>query len=253
MSTPPSTGPRIVVAVRLPSNSEVACATTPSSSPSRSGISVPRAEPYGALKRPTQKTTASSSGNDSAPVQWSTGTAAISGARATSQTSIVRRDPSFVTSDPAGIPKSPIGTISAASTAPIRAAEPVVTSTNQGSARNVICVPVVEISCAARRARTAACLSMGRIVRRLYGFVKCDGAEGQRGPPRAPPRADPRRRAQRVRPLGLPGHDGRPARGGDRPLARHDLPLLPEQVGALLGAGDARPEPRAGGVRRRRP
>jgi hypothetical protein len=50
------------------------------------------------------------------------------------------------------MPKSAIGTSSAARTTLIRVAEPVVSSTNHGSARKVIVVPVVETSSATRRA-----------------------------------------------------------------------------------------------------
>ena len=49
------------------------------------------------------------------------------------------------TSMPLGIPRIAIGAISAARTRLIFPGEPVVTSTNQGSARNVIRVPRTEI------------------------------------------------------------------------------------------------------------
>jgi hypothetical protein len=63
------------------------------------------------------------------------GSTASSGTRAASQTSIVVRAPSLSTTVPLGIPKSAIGRISAARTSVIFVGEPVVTSTNHGSAR----------------------------------------------------------------------------------------------------------------------
>src|SRR6185437_13359669 len=71
---------------------------------------------------------------------------------------------------------------------------------------------------------------------RTYGFVEWEGAEGLRRAPRGPPGADSRGGASRVCALRLRGGDGRAARGGDRPLARGDLQLLPGQVVALLRA-----------------
>ena len=79
----------------------------------------------------------------------------ISGARAKSATSIVVREPSFWTSVPLGTPRIAIGRIWTARTTLIFAAEPVVTSTNHGSARYVIRVPSVEISSARTSAPTA--------------------------------------------------------------------------------------------------
>ena len=46
------------------------------------------------------------------------------------------------------MPRIAIGASSAASTTPIRVGEPVVLRTNQGSARNVICEPSEEMTCA---------------------------------------------------------------------------------------------------------
>ena len=65
---------------------------------------------------------------------------------------MVRFAPSRATSVPAGIPKTPTGISSAARTQPILAVDPVVTSTNQGSATNVIADPVRETSSATTRA-----------------------------------------------------------------------------------------------------
>ena len=78
--------------------------------------------------------------------------ASISGARAASPMTIVVRAPSRATSDRLGIPSSATGRISTARTMLIFAADPVVTSTNQGSARNVICEPRDEIPSAVSRA-----------------------------------------------------------------------------------------------------
>jgi hypothetical protein len=73
-----------------------------------------------------------------------------SGPRAASERSIVRFAPRRAISEPAGMPKTAIGSISAARTQPIRAVEPVVTRTNHGRATNVIEEPVSETSSAVR-------------------------------------------------------------------------------------------------------
>ena len=73
---------------------------------------------------------------------------AISGARAPSQSSIVRRAPSRPSSRPPGRPNSASPITSAATMKVVFVAEPVVSSTNQGSATQVICAPVVEITSA---------------------------------------------------------------------------------------------------------
>ena len=72
----------------------------------------------------------------------------ISAARTRSEASINRRGPSQVATRPPSSPSTVSPTNSAASTAPIRAGDPVVTSTNQGSATAVISVPVVEMTSA---------------------------------------------------------------------------------------------------------
>ena len=69
----------------------------------------------------------------------------ISGMRARSQTSIAFTAPRRVTTVPLGMPSSAMGSSSAARTIPIRVVEPVVVSTNHGSARNVICAPSEEM------------------------------------------------------------------------------------------------------------
>ncbi len=79
----------------------------------------------------------------------------MSGARARSAVSIVVRDPKRWTNDPLGMPRIAIGRIWTARTTLIFAAEPVVTSTNHGSARYVMREPSVEISSAATSAPTA--------------------------------------------------------------------------------------------------
>ena len=62
------------------------------------------------------------------------------------------RAPSFATSAPLGIPSNAIGRISTARTMLIFAGDPVVTSTNQGSARKVICEPSEDTASAVSRA-----------------------------------------------------------------------------------------------------
>jgi hypothetical protein len=52
------------------------------------------------------------------------------------------------------------------------AVEPVVTSTNHGSATNVIEVPVRETSSAEMRPRIERFRNMAAIIKRPYGFVK---------------------------------------------------------------------------------
>ena len=73
---------------------------------------------------------------------------AISGARAPSQSSIVRRAPRRPSTRPPGKPNRASPITSAATMKVVFVAEPVVSSTNQGSATQVICAPVVEITSA---------------------------------------------------------------------------------------------------------
>ena len=82
------------------------------------------------------------------PVHFRIGSTISSGPRQASAISIVRLAPSRATSEPDGIPKIAIGSISAASTQPIFAIEPVVTRTNHGRATKVIAEPVNETSSA---------------------------------------------------------------------------------------------------------
>ena len=72
---------------------------------------------------------------------------------------------------PLGMPKIAIGRISAARTIVIFAAEPVVTSTNHGSARYVIREPRIDMTSAATSATIGFLLTVAIIVR-LYVFVK---------------------------------------------------------------------------------
>ena len=112
-----------------------ACAIVASSSPTSSGRITRCAAKYGAMKQPSPKTSAIRSGKLSRSNACRIGSEARSGARAPSQTSIVVRAPSRSTTIPLGMPKIAIGRISAARTIVIFAGEPVVTSTNHGSAR----------------------------------------------------------------------------------------------------------------------
>ena len=96
----------------------------------------------------------------------------ISGPRAASEISIVFLAPIFEINVPAGMPKIAIGIISAARTQPIFAVDPVVTSTKNGSATNVIDEPVSETSSAAINPRSERFLNMPRKIIRTYGFVK---------------------------------------------------------------------------------
>ena len=107
------------------------------------------------------------------PCGGGSGSTSSSGPRAASETSIVRFAPIRAMSEPAGMPKIAIGSISAARTQPIFAVEPVVTRTNHGSATNVIEEPVSETSSAVRSPRRERFLSMAEIIKRPYGFVKC--------------------------------------------------------------------------------
>ena len=82
------------------------------------------------------------------------------GTLAASATFIVRFAPRRAISDPEGMPSSPTGRSSHASTQPIRAVEPVVISTNHGSATYVIADPVRDTSSAVRIAASDRFLSI---------------------------------------------------------------------------------------------
>ena len=72
--------------------------------------------------------------------------------RSRSEAAIVRRAPSAARTAPLGIPSSATGSSWIASTSPIRAGEPVVTSTNHGSDHCHVVEPVSEIRHATSRA-----------------------------------------------------------------------------------------------------
>ena len=99
---------------------------------------------YGAVKTPSRKTIASSSAERQVrPSSGATGTSAISGARNASERSIVVRAPSRAITEPLGMPSRAIGSdLDREHEAHARRASRVVTSTNHGSATNVIAVPV---------------------------------------------------------------------------------------------------------------
>jgi hypothetical protein len=135
MSTPARAGP-INAANALPPSIELfACDIRVSSSPTSSGRIVRWAAKYGGAKAPSNATIASSSQKSRRPAAWRRGMDARMGAREQSATSIIVREPSRCTSAPLGTPRIAIGRISAARTRLILLGDPVVTSTNHGSAR----------------------------------------------------------------------------------------------------------------------
>ena len=85
-------------------------------------------------------------------------------------------------------------------------------------------------------------LATSPIARRTYGLVKSGRAQGEPGATRSDPPARARRGPAGVRRLRLRGRDRTPARGGDRPVPRRDLPPLRRQ-------GRAVPRARRGGRR----
>ena len=104
------------------------------------------------MKTPMSATITSSIGKLSQPSACSSGIEASKGTRARSDSTIVLRAPSRETTVPDGIPRTATGSSSTARTTPIFVAEPVVESTNQGRARNVICEPSEETISAATSA-----------------------------------------------------------------------------------------------------
>ena len=154
ISAPAIAGPITSGRWLAPPKSPDALATAVSSSPSTSGMIVRCDAMYGAVKQPSRKTITSSAARLRCPLQCRIGTSATSGARTRSETSIERRAPRRKTSEPLGRPKSASGRISTASTTLMRVAEPVVASTNQGSATNVIALPVDETISARTSARS---------------------------------------------------------------------------------------------------
>src|SRR4029453_16288166 len=81
------------------------------------------------------------------------GRASRGGGGGPSQTITARRAPSLPRTRPPGSPSSASPITSAATTKVVCVAEPLVTSTNQGSASQVICAPVVETTSATSSAR----------------------------------------------------------------------------------------------------
>ena len=163
---PAIVGPAKIVARFAAWKNAVAVATSPCSSPTSSGTTVRCTVRYGERKTPLAATSASRTGNGSAPMEWRRGIAAKIGARRKSDTSIVRLVPMRLAIAPPQNPVSEIGRISAIRTHVIFCGEPVVRSTNQGIATHVICVPVDEItsatsSVASRRSLSSFTLRLG--------------------------------------------------------------------------------------------
>ena len=126
-----------------PWKSAFARLTSGSSSPSSSGTITFCAAKYGALNAPRTNATARSAPNESAPAQCRSGRSEHqrrADGVAERASSAGRR--AGASSLPPGRPSSPSPASSAATTRLIRVAEPVVTSTNHGSASQVICEPV---------------------------------------------------------------------------------------------------------------
>src|SRR6266545_4366797 len=181
ISTPPIAGPRSIVVRIAPWKSALALLTVASSSPSISGTITFCEVKYGAPKTPRSSARSTSGGKVRWPLQCSTGTSNIRGARTASDSSIVRRAPSRWMSVPEGSPATAKPSSSAAITSVIRAGEPVVVSTNQGSASQVICVPVIEITSAPRSARSGPWRrSSARLIRDASGAADADIAAHRR-------------------------------------------------------------------------
>jgi hypothetical protein len=133
--TPASAGPRSCVTFVAPSTRLFACASRRSSSPTTAGRIRRWQVKYAHEKTPFRAATTRISQNVRPPTSCRNGTRAMIGARAPSAMSIDVFGPSLCTTEPAGIPSSAIGTSCAAKTSVIRVGDPVVTSTNHGSAR----------------------------------------------------------------------------------------------------------------------
>ena len=159
MSAPASAGPTMAAIAVPPSIALFACDIRVSSSPTSSGRIVRWEAKYGAMKHPRSATSTSRSSKLSAPAEWSSGIETRIGPRAASATSMVVREPSRCTTEPLGMPRIAIGRISAARTRLIFPGDPVVTSTNHGSARYVMRVPRTEMVSAATSAVTAVFLT----------------------------------------------------------------------------------------------
>ena len=119
------------------------------------------------MKLPSSATIPSRSPKLSTPAEYRSGIEARIGARAKSAMSIVVREPSLWTTVPLGMPRIAIGRISAARTRLIFPGEPVVTSTNHGSARYVMRVPRTEIVSASDERADRALLDRHRSARSM--------------------------------------------------------------------------------------
>ena len=161
----------------------LAPATRRTSSPS-SPLTIALCDPSDAAQgTPERNASATRSGNDSAPSRCSSGIAAVVTTHTASQATSARHGPWRATKRALGTPSSSSGADSAASTTLIRVAEPVVSSTNHGSATAVISEPSDDTTWAPTSARTA-------------------GVTGSRGAPRSagrPPRRPDRSRGSRRR------------------------------------------------------
>ena len=104
MRTPAAGGPSSIVARIAPWKSAFAWLMTRSSSPRSSGTSTFWAVKYGAASAPSSAASTIRAGNERWPVQCSTGTRSISGARTRSAINIERRAPNRWTKLPAGSP-----------------------------------------------------------------------------------------------------------------------------------------------------
>ena len=135
INTPASAGPSRLVMLPAPSTRLFAWASCCSPSPTTAGRINRWQVKYAHPKVPSRTATTRIKVNDSPPTAFRSGTSATIGARAASAISIEVLGPRRCTTEPAGMPSSAIGASSAAKTRPIFVGEPVVTRTNQGSAR----------------------------------------------------------------------------------------------------------------------
>jgi hypothetical protein len=104
---------------------------------------------------PASATSTSSAGKLSIPAACSTGTSPTSTALAASARMLIRRDPMRSMTGPPSAIANTSGVSSHTATMPVLAAEPVVTSTNQGIAMALMRVPAAETAVLASNAATA--------------------------------------------------------------------------------------------------
>ena len=103
------------------------------------------------------------------PVACRSGTSATSGARTPSEIRSAARGPMRCSTEPAGMPRSATGASSTAKTTLIRLGDPVVTSTNHGSARFVSWEPSLETNSPITSARIERSrITRSRARRRLH-------------------------------------------------------------------------------------